>query len=270
MADSFGSVMGQRLLFWSGWFFTVSGVIVGLYLSKEYPWIGILIAVGGLLPLGTHGAWVHKRLGESELRHQKELEESRQQLRDEVRRREAAEQQLACVPVEALTRLAALVTEGATNELIGLLRDHADRIGRLRLFTTTLLKPLAVRTFEAIQGELYVIAKGHTAAIQQLRPGDPFLLFRTTEAGIRSETARIVVHQPVSPDDEVVRFRSIDQGADDVVHLLGLASNRSVEGLKGFGVAIAVEMERLPDLNYNQVAEAIPYLAALAVARMER
>ena len=142
MADSFGSVMGQRLLFWSGWFFTVFGVIVGLYLSKEYAWIGILIAVGGLLPLGTHAAWVHKRLGEAEQRHQKELEEYRQLFRDEVRRREAAEQQLAGVPVEALSRLATLVSEGVVNELVGLLRQQADLVSRLRLFLTSLAKGL--------------------------------------------------------------------------------------------------------------------------------
>ena len=80
--------MGQRLLFWSGWFFTLFGVIVGLYLTKEYAWIGILLAVGfGLLPLGTHAWWVHKRLAEVEQRHQKELEESQQRHSEEVRGR---------------------------------------------------------------------------------------------------------------------------------------------------------------------------------------
>ena len=73
MAEGFWAVMGQRLLFWSGWFFTVFGVVVGLYLSKEYSWIGVLIALGGLIPLGTHSWWVHQQIEALRKRHDDEL-----------------------------------------------------------------------------------------------------------------------------------------------------------------------------------------------------
>jgi hypothetical protein len=261
MAESFWAVMGQRLLYWSGWFFTVSGVILGLYLSKEYAWIGILIAICALIPLATHSWWVHKRIEDARKRHEAELGEVRQHHRDEITRREHAEQRLAEVPAVALERLAALVTEGAVRELIDLLARQADLIGRLRLFVAAQTKPLKVRSFERLHGELYAVARGVAGAITHLRVGDPFILFRRNDSGVEIESARLAVHQPIEPDTDVVFMRVVVAITDDITHLTGLAGDRPVEGLKGYHLDLGFELKKLPELDYSKVAEAIPHLA---------
>jgi len=262
MAESFGLVMGQRLLFWSGWFFTVFGVLVGLYLSKEYAWIGILIAVGGLLPLGTHAGWVHKRLAEAEQEHGRELGDAKQQHREEVRRRELAEQRLAEVPAAAIARLATLVSEGAADELLGLLVQQAGLVGRLQKFMATATKPLIVRSFQRLQGELYVMVRGVPEALSHLRPGDAFVLVRRNEAGVEIDAARLAVHQPLLIGADVVVFRVVVAIADDIVHLSGLAGERAIEGIKGYGLNVALDLTGTPSLDFAQVAQALPHLAA--------
>ena len=266
MEEVYWAAMGKRLLFWSGWVFTVCGAIVGLYLSKEYTWVGTLVVLTALIAFGTHSRWVHHRLKEAEQRYQTELGQARQQHREEVTRREQAEQRLAEVPADALTRLAALVSEGMIHELVGLLRRQADIVGRLQQYNRELTKPLVVRSFQRLQGELYVVARGPSVAIRHLRPGDPFVLHRKSDTGVQIDAARMVVHQPVQPDGDVVQFRVVGAISDDMTHLAGLAVERLVEGIKGYGVEIALDLTGLPALNFAQVAEAIPHLASIVSA----
>jgi hypothetical protein len=254
--------MGQRLLFWSGWIFTVFGVIVSLVLVKEFAWIGALMAVAGLIPLGSHSWWVHQRLQEADRRHHDELEAARQRNTDEVKRREQAEQRLALIPAEALARLAELVSEGKMNELIASMQRKAEWLSRARQYQKTLNKPLRVRTFQYIQAELYVIASGIGEAVLNLRPGDPFILRRQSEAGIVVESARLIVNQPVEAGKDRVHFRAVEMLADDMIHLAGLAGDQAVEGIKGFSIAIDANMETTPQIDFASVAEAIPHLAS--------
>lgn len=263
MAEGYRAVIGQRLLFWSGWFFTVFGVIVSLYLSKEWAWIAWLILVAALLTLGTYSWWVHQRLAEARSRHSSEIEEKNKRHLEEVARRELVERRLAEVPADAFDRLAGLVSEGAIKELIALMTSQAEMIGRLRLFSESLTRPLGVRKFERVRGELYVIAKagkGAEAALSHLQAGDPFVLFRQSDSGVEVEVARLSVHQP--PAAEIVFFKVATGMADDIAHLTGLAIDGPVEGLKGYRLELAVEVSKLSAADFTKVAETIPYLAA--------
>ena len=166
------------------------------------------------------------------------------------------------MPAAALDRLASLVTEGAIKELIGLLAQQASLIGRLQTFSSALTKPLSVRSFESVDGEVYVIARGPENAIKHLRSGDPFLLLRTSETSVEVAAARLEVNQPIKPDKDTVILRIVASMTDDITHLIGLAGERRVEGLKGYRLGFAFELGGLPAMDFTKLAEAIPHLAA--------
>lgn len=134
MAESYRSAMGPRVLFWMLAAFSVGGVLVSPFLDKQYPWVGTLVALGLLIPLGTHSWWVHKRVGEAEKKHQDSLGALRQQLAEEATRREQAERQVAEVPADIVARLVGLLTDGVVSEVVRGLRERAALVGRLRRF----------------------------------------------------------------------------------------------------------------------------------------
>lgn len=260
MVEGFWGTIAKRLLFWSGWVFGTLGAVAGLAVSKEYAWIGIVMAFSGLIPLGTHSWWVHRRLEEVERKHLEEKKIQESSLQVETGRREDAERKLSEIPAEAMSRLALLVSEGVAQELLSFLRLQAERIGRMKSFQSALEKPLSVRSFQRLQGELYVLAKGPVDALVCARPEDPFLLIRQNEAGIEVPAARMVVHQPIKTGDDVITLRVVTPLGDDIHHLTELANHFTVEGMKGYSVILAIEIDKLPDIDFSSIASAIPYL----------
>jgi len=262
MPDGYWSGLSSNLVFWSGWVFTVGGAAVGLYLGKEYAWIGWLCLAAGLVALVSHNREIHRLSEKRERGYESDRDALRAQLQEEVQRREGAERRLAEVPAEALARLATLVTEGAVNELIGLLARQADVVGRLKLFTAAQAKPLSVRSFHRQQGEFYVVVKGSEQALPHLRPGDTFVLLRKNDAGVEFVVARLVVHQPIAAGADVVYFQVVAAITDTITHLTGLAGDQPIEGLKGYTAAPGFDLAGVPALDFAQVDQAIPHLAA--------
>ena len=262
MAVDFWSSIGQRLLFWSGWFFTVFGAIVGLVIAHEYAWIGAMLAVGLLLPAFAYARWAHAQLDSLDKAHAVKAAEYQDTLNKEKQLREATERQLNALPAEAMSQLLAIVAEGVRDELLASIRQQAEFVSRLKAHKLALVKPLTIRQFVLLHDVLYVLARGSADALRHLRTDDPFLLLRRNESGVEVVAANLLVHQPVEADGDVVTFRVAAVLTDDVTHLTRLAGASPVEGLKGYIVVPALDTTTIPDLKFDEVAQAIPHLAA--------
>ena len=69
MTEGFIGGLYRQLIFWLGWVFTVGGVIVALYITKEFSWIAWLFVIGGFLALAAFAYQKHRDLHEVDTQH---------------------------------------------------------------------------------------------------------------------------------------------------------------------------------------------------------
>jgi hypothetical protein len=175
-------------------------------------------------------------------------------------RLQAAEQKLNEVPSDILIQLQRIIAVYSRDELGRALAARADFIGRMQSFLRASAKPINLRAFTRQGGNLYAVAKAPSAALEHVRPGDPFLLVRKAPTGLETPSARLLVHQPPEPGKDVVMFSIAEFLADEMGHIDSLARTGDVAGLKGYGIKFDCDLAGYGDLNLQSIAGGITRL----------
>ena len=249
MADRFWDGFGKQLIFWAAWVFTVGGAIGSFVLGQAYAWIGWLAVLAGVLALSGHAYSLHRRCRELELGN----DALTGQLRD-------AERKLNEVPLDLVNRIQQLVTPQSVTDVAGRLAVHADYVLRVRQFMAAVTGDIHLRTFSKRDDNLFAIAKVAEAALAHLRESDVFMLVRSAE-GLRTDCAKMVVHQRPDPAHGVVIFRLVELLSDEVRALERLAAVREITGLTGYTLRPVCDSGWYGAVESATIPEAIKRLA---------
>ncbi len=256
MSDGFWSGLNQKLIFWSGWVFTVGGAIAALIVGKEYWWIAGLVIVAGLLALMAFAYQKHREKVDAEYDHQAEVQQLMTERDQAKQASEEAARKLNELPSEILLRLQATIQANSFVDLASILADYASYLERISTLMQTATKPISVRTFFKRAGILYGDARMNAEAMKYLRQSDPFVLeFKDPNSLLITRSARLQVHQ-LDPTKEVVWFRVDQIIGDEMAHLDALAGKQEVPA-KGYLVRPMCDPERYSRVNLVGAADLI-------------
>ncbi len=249
MADRFWDGFGKQLIFWAAWVFTVGGAIGSFVLGQAYAWIGWLAVLTGVLALTGHTYSLHRRC--------RELAVGNDALTGQLR---DAERKLNEVPLDLVNRIQQLVTPQSVTDVAARLAAHADYVIRIRQFMAAVTGDIHIRTFLKRDDKLFAIAKVAGAALTYLREEDAFILVRSAE-GLRTDCARLIVHQRPDPAHGVVHFQLVELLSDEVRALERLATAREISGLTGYTLRPVCDPGWYGTLESATIPEAIKRLA---------
>lgn len=242
MPEGFLENWSRYLFNWFGFTFTVGAAIVGLVLAREHWWISILIVIAVVAASGLFAFRKHS----NRQRDAEEFERLKHQLEDQlesaIRDRRDAERKLNEIPYELLMQLQQAIASHGHGELGQLLMRHADFVSMMKQFDQTTTRPISLRTFVHRSGQLYAVAKVKAPALDFVRTGDPFVLFKKTAAGLETPSAYLTVNQPPDPNKETIFFRIVEYISDEMEDIERLTQKSDIDGLKGYLIKLAINI----------------------------